>query len=178
MEDILKIGNKEVKLSNNVAWLMEYRDQFGKDATQEFIPLISVAIETLGSGLSAYKDGTIDFETLAESIEGRSFEMLLPAYNTELSTMIINITWAMAKAADESIGPPKSWVRQFDVFPFDVIVPKLWEMTTSGFVSSKNLKRLRALIEQAKKAWIETQKNKETQPSHSTTLSSPESKED
>jgi hypothetical protein len=49
----------------------------------------------------------------------------------------------MAKAADEDIDPPKRWVRQFDEFPLDVVVPAVYELVLKGFVSSKNLKRLK-----------------------------------
>ena len=175
MEKIIKIGKQEVKLSNNVAWLMEYKDQFGKDATQELIPLVATLIETLGSGLASYKDGAINLESLSESIEGRAFELMLPLYQSELSTTLINITWAMAKAADETIDPPKKWVRQFDSFPLDVIGPEVWELAVKGFVSSKNLKRLRSLLGNVKDV---VQNLKETQPSLSTQSSSLEQSED
>ena len=176
MEKIIKIGKQEVKLSNNVAWLMEYKAQFGKDATQELIPLVATLVETIGSGLASYKDGAINLESLSESIEGRAFELMLPLYQSELSTTLINITWAMAKAADETIDPPKKWVRQFDSFPLDVVGPEVWELAIKGFVSSKNLKRLRILIGNAKDA-VQNLK-KENQPSHSMTLSSQEQNED
>jgi hypothetical protein len=175
MEKIIKIGKQEVKLSNNVAWLMEYKDQFGKDATQELIPLVATLVETIGSGLASYKDGVINLESLSESIEGRAFELMLPLYQSELSTTLINITWAMAKAADETIDPPKKWVRQFDSFPLDVIGPEVWELAVKGFVSSKNLKRLRSLLGNVKDV---VQNLKETQPSLSTQSSSLEQSED
>jgi hypothetical protein len=175
MEKIIKIGKQEVKLSNNVAWLMEYKDQFGKDATQELIPLVATLVESLGSGLTAYQNGVVDLESLSESIEGRAFELMLPLYQSELSTTLINITWAMAKAADENIDPPKKWVRQFDSFPFDVVGPEVWELAVKGFVSSKNLKRLRSLIGNVKDV---VQNLKETQPSLSTQSSSLEQNED
>ena len=176
MEKIIKIGNQEAKLSNNVAWLMEYKDQFGKDATQELIPLVATMVETLGSSLTAYQNGKIDLESLSESIEGKAFEMLLPLYQAELSTTLINITWAMAKAADETIDPPKKWVRQFDSFPFDVVCPEVWDLAVKGFVSSKNLKRLRILIGNAKEA-VQNLK-KENQPLHLMTSPSQDSNED
>ena len=175
MENVIKIGEKEVKLSNNVAWLMEYKDQFGKDATQELIPLVAALIETIGSGLSSYQNGKINLEALSESIEGRAFELLLPLYQSELSTTLINITWAMAKAADEAIDPPKKWVRQFDSFPLDVVAPEVWDLAIKGFVSSKNLERLRILLGNAKDA---VRQIKESQPLHSTTSSSQEQSED
>ena len=174
MEKIIKIGKQEVKLSNNVAWLMEYKDQFGKDATQELIPLIATLVETIGSGLASYKDGAINLESLSESIEGRAFELMLPLYQSELSTTLINITWAMAKAADETIDPPKKWVRQFDSFPLDVVGPEVWELAVKGFVSSKNLKRLRILLGNAKSV---VRNLKENQPSLSTQSSSLEQNE-
>lgn len=175
MEKVIKIGKQEVKLSNNVAWLMEYKDQFGKDATQELIPLVATMIETLGSGLTAYQNGAIDLEALSEAIEGRAFELLVPIYQSELSTTLINIIWAMAKAADETIDPPKKWVRQFDSFPFDVVGPEVWDLAVKGFVSSKNLKRLRILLGNAKSV---VRNLKENQPSLSTTSSSQEQNED
>lgn len=175
MEKIIKVGKQEVKLSNNVAWLMEYKDQFGKDATQELIPLVATLVETIGSGLASYKDGAINLESLSESIEGRAFELMLPLYQSELSTTLINITWAMAKAADETIDPPKKWVRQFDSFPLDVVGPEVWELAVKGFVSSKNLKRLRTLLGNAKSV---VRNLKENQPSLSTQSSSLEQNED
>jgi hypothetical protein len=53
----------------------------------------------------------------------------------------------MAKACDESIAPPKQWIRQFDEFPLDEIVPIIYGMAFSGFVSSKNMKRLSETLE-------------------------------
>ena len=74
----------------------------------------------------------------------------------------------MAKAADETIEPPKKWVRQFDTFPVDVVLPAVYDMLLKGFVSSKNLKRLKTLGENLKNL----------QPSLSMTSSSQESNED
>ena len=52
----------------------------------------------------------------------------------------------MAKAADETIDPPRKWVRQFDAFPLDEIVPEVGELMLKGFASSKNLERLRTML--------------------------------
>jgi hypothetical protein len=74
----------------------------------------------------------------------------------------------MAKAANEDLDPPKKWVRQFDEFPLDVVVPTVYDMVLKGFVSSKNLKRLKSLKRSLKNL----------QPSHSTPSSSQGSNED
>lgn len=176
MEQIIKIGDKEVTLSNNVAWLMEYREQFNKDAAQEMIPLMATIIEALCSGAVAYDERGLNVGAIAEAVEGKAFEILMPLYNVDLSTLIINTTWAMAKAADETIPPPKKWVRQFETFPFDVVGPVLWDMNSKGFTSAKNLERLRTATAELKKALQDAKKKtgEDPQPSHLTPSSSQE----
>jgi len=166
MEKIVTIGNKEVRLNNNVAWTMEYRDQFGRDIVPAIMPIITSFMEG-ASTIIADTDGELTMEGIAEALRGRAMDILLPMYQVEFVDIVLNVTWAMAKAADEEIEPPKKWVRQFEEFPLDVIVPEIYELVVKGFVSSKNLERL-------KKAGA-TLKN--LQPLLSMTSSSPDSSE-
>lgn len=168
MEKVIKIGEHEVKLNNNVAWTMEYRDQFGKDIIPALMPVLASMIEGVSSVIAEAGADKIEIESLATAIEGRSMDILLPMFQVEFVDTIINVTWAMAKAADENIEPPKRWVRQFESFPLDVIVPSVYELIFKGFVSSKNLQRLKIIGASLKNL----------QPSHSMTLSSPGSNED
>ena len=166
MEKVIKIGEKEVRLSNNVAWTMEYRDQFNKDIVPAIMPLLSTMTEAISSVVS--EAGTdLTLQSLADAVQGHANDILLPMYQLELVDLI-NVTWAMAKAADEDIDPPRKWIRQFDDFPLDVIGPAVFELVMKGFVSSKNLIRLKGL-----KVKLEN-----LQPSHSTTSSSQDSNED
>jgi hypothetical protein len=105
---------------------------------------------------------------IAEAVQGKAMDILLPMFQVEFVDVLINVTWAMAKAADEDIAPPKQWVKQFDEFPLDVVGPAVYDLVLKGFVSSKNLKRLKNLGKTVKNL----------QPSHSTTSSSPDSNED
>lgn len=163
MEKVIKLGKQSVKLSNNFSWVMEYRDQFGKDVIQEHLPVVATMIEAVAG---AVEDDTIASMTdLFKSLEGRTLDVLLPMMNTDFSSIIINTTWAMAKTADESILPPKEWLKQFEVFPLDVIVPTIYELALKGAMTSKNLKRLMTLT-------------KTIQPLQSTPLSSQDLKED
>ena len=170
MEKIIKIGKQEVRLNNNVAWTMEYRDQFGKDILPAIMPLLASMIEGISTIMAEASDtGEITTASIAETIEGRSMDILLPMFQAEFVDLVINVTWAMAKTADENIEPPKRWVRQFDSFPVDVVGPAVFDMVLKGFVSSKNLKRLKKIGESLKTL----------QPtSHSMTSSSPDSNED
>ena len=168
MEKVIKIGKQEVRLNNNVAWTMEYRDQFGKDIVPTLMPVLASMIEGVSTVIAETGKAEITMTDLAEAIQGRTLDVLLPMFQVEFVGTIINVTWAMAKVADEDIEPPKKWVRQFETFPIDVIAPAVYELVLKGFVSSKNLKRLKNVGASLKNL----------QPSHSTISSSLDSNED
>ena len=151
MEKIITIGNKEVRLSNNAAWTLEYKDQFGKDILPVMLPLVASMIEGIASVISeAGADGELTAKNLAEAVEGRSVDILSPLFGAEFVDVVLNVIWAMAKAADERIEPPKKWIRQFDDFYLDEIVPEVFGLVTTGFVSLKNRKRLEEIGENLK----------------------------
>ena len=169
MEKIIKIGKQEVRLNNNVAWTMEYRDQFGKDILPAVMPLLASMIEGVSTIMAdASGDGELTTSSIAEALEGRTMDVLLPMFQAEFVDLVINTTWAMAKAADEGIAPPKQWVRQFEEFPIDIVGPAVFDLILKGFISSKNLRRLKKIGESVKTL----------QPSHLMTSSSPVSNED
>lgn len=146
---------------------MEYRDQFNKDILPAIMPIVAAVSEGLSSVLSEAGD-ELTTTSIAEAIQGRSMDILLPMFQAEFVDLVVNVTWAMAKVADEGIAPPKQWVRQFDGFYLDEIGPAVFDLVLKGFVSSKNLKRLKKLGENLKNL----------QPSQSMTSSSPEPNED
>lgn len=167
MTRIIKIGEKQIPLSNNSAWLLEYKDAFGQDILPAIMPLITTLIETVATAIANPGEGGITVQSVGEALQGRTIDVMVPLYQLEV-TEIQKITWAMAKTADEDIPPLKNWLRTFDVFPLDVIVPELADLITKGFVSSKNLKRLKTKTTEAAKAAA-----KRLQPSQQTTSSSP-----
>ena len=143
MKKTIMIGDVEVTLSNSIAWALEYRDQFNEDPIQKHIPLVATIAESIAAVLAeADGDGNISVTSVSQALQGRVFDLLIPLMQTEFLDTLINVTWAMAKAADDTIPPPNKWIRQFDEFPLDVVVPSVYEMLLKGFVSTKNLKRL------------------------------------
>lgn len=168
MEKIIKIGKTDVRLSNSVAWTMEYRDQFGKDIVPALMPMLMTLFEGIAAVIGEKEEITLpDVSSALGSLQGRSQEILLPLFQLEFVD-VINITWAMAKAANRDIKPPKEWARDFESFPVDVVVPVIYEMILKGFVSSKNQKRLKTISASLKNL----------QPSLSTTSFSLVSSED
>ena len=129
----------DLTLSNNVSWLMEYREQFGHDIVPDLLPIVS-AVSKLFMVLSEQTGKPVT--EVIKSIPSDTIQDTLIELAGAQAVDFLNIVWAMAKAADDDIDEPKRWAKQFDIFPIDIIAPAVWEMVLSGFVSSKNLKRL------------------------------------
>ena len=98
MEKIIKIGKKEVRLDNSAAWTMEYKEQFNKDIIPVIMPAIVSMIEGISTIISESGKTEITISDVADAIQGRSMEILLPIFQMEFVDVIINVTWAMAKA--------------------------------------------------------------------------------
>lgn len=129
----------ELTLSNNAGWLYEYRDQFGHDIVPDIMPIISAILKAMKElSTQSGKPVTEVIKSLDEDVIEDTLIELAGLQSVDL----INIVWAMAKCADDEIDEPRKWIRQFETFPLDVIVPKVWTLVLEGFVSSKNLKSL------------------------------------
>lgn len=145
MKEIITISGREVELENGAAWYMEYKDQFGRDILPALMPFFTAIVETVSTIVSESGKTELGFQEIADAVNGRAMEMLLPLYSAEITDYAINITWAMAKAANPDIDPPKKWVRQFETYPLDEVVPAVLRLALNGSVSSKNLARLESI---------------------------------
>ncbi len=147
MEKTIKIGDKDVQLSNNIGWALIYRNQFGQDIVPTLMPLLAGVVDILGGMLRKRGNGDLTVGDLAEMMDG---DELMNAYihlNGLEFADFINLTWALAKCADDAIPEPTTWVRQFDEFPVDVIGPAVFKIIFKGLVSAKNRERLTSLKE-------------------------------
>lgn len=146
MERTIKIGDNEVRLNNNIGWAIAYRDQFGRDIIPALMPMLAGALDIV-SGLinETGKTENVELGDILKLVDGDTFlDALFHLGGLELVDFI-NVTWSLAKCADEDIPEPKIWVRQFDSFPVDVIAPEVFDLMLRGVVSSKNLARLESI---------------------------------
>lgn len=149
MEKKIKIDNKtSITLSNNVGWLFVYRDQFGRDIVPTLVPVLNAGIDLV---FGVYKEtgGKLTREGIMDIDPDAITDALIQASALE-ATDLLNVTWSMAKNADESIPEPREWFKQFEVFPVDIVAPAVFEMLFKGMVSTKNSRRLRTLLESLK----------------------------
>lgn len=143
----VKFGKNEVLLNNNVGWTMIYRDQFGQDIIPSIMPLLAGVVDVVSGIAETISDkNEFSMATVAELSEsGKLEDAIIKAASAEFVDFL-NITWALAKNADDSIPEPREWIKQFDEFPVDIIGPEVFKLIFKGMVSSKNLKRMNAAI--------------------------------
>ena len=144
MEKTVQIGNKEVRLNNNIGWAIDYRDQFGQDIIPTLLPMVAAALDLIKGLLEEVEDtNNLEWRDILRLIDGDTlFDALIHLGGLEFRDFI-NITWAMAKCADDSIPEPRTWVKEFEVFPVDELAPTVFNLIFTGVVSSKNLTRLK-----------------------------------
>lgn len=139
----IKIGkDKELTLSNNLAWAMIYKTQFNHDIVPDIMPIISAVAKFIGE-LGRYNGQ--DVGDVLRQIDDDVLQDALIELCAVQFTDFINLVWAFAKANDDDIEIPEKWVKQFDEFPVDIIAPAVFELLTKGLISSKNLKSLRGM---------------------------------
>lgn len=125
---------RELTLSNNIGWAFEYREQFGHDIIPDLLPALSAVISLLGEiDKNGFDIKKVDKDTLQDALINLAGIQFID---------FINLIWAMAKTADDSIKEPKKWVKEFDTFPLDVIAPQAFKLLIDGLISTKNLPRL------------------------------------
>lgn len=146
METTIKIGDKDVRLNNRAGWTITYRDQFGHDIVPTLMPLFASGLDIV-SGIVKEVGGAgeIGLEDVLAMLDGETLLNAVIHMSGFEFVEMLNITWAMAKEADDSIPEPKTWIRQFEEFPVDVVVPQVVSLAFRGMCSSKNLERLREI---------------------------------
>lgn len=135
---------QEVTLSNNVGWLLVYKDQFGQDIVPSLIPILNAGIDLVYS-IYTTTGGKLDKDTIAK-LDTDVIEAAIYKLAGFEMVDFLHVVWAMAKNADDKIPEPKKWLNQFEVFPMDLMVPAVFDLLYKGMVSSKNSKRLQELI--------------------------------
>lgn len=148
METTIKIGEKDIRLNNRAGWTITYRDQFGHDIVPTLMPLLASGIDIVSALVrEAGGTGELKIEDILSVMDGDTLLDAVVHLSGFEFVEFLYITWAMAKEADDSIPEPKTWIRQFEEFPIDVVAPEVGKLIFKGMCSSKNLKRLSEIKE-------------------------------
>lgn len=154
MEKTIKLDSKtSIRVSNNIEWALIYKDQFGRDVLPMLIPVANTFIELAVSVMKSTGGKALDMKNAGETIKDLDITDIQSALYSLAGlefTDILNIAWAMAKAADETIEEPRVWVRSLTSFPVDAVVPVIFDMNLQFLTTTKNYKRLQAAVEALK----------------------------
>lgn len=154
MEKTIKLDSKtSIRVSNNIEWALIYKDQFGRDVLPMLIPVANTFIELAVSVMKSTGGKALDMKNAGETIKDLDISDIQSALYSLAGlefTDILNIAWAMAKAADETIEEPRVWVRSLTSFPVDAVVPVIFDMNLQFLTTTKNYKRLQAAVEALK----------------------------
>lgn len=136
MRKTIELEGQAVEINSSLGWLFCYREQFGHDILPDLLPLLDAAL----GALADIYDGEEEINVLEKINDETASRIVLALSSLEILT-VANILWAMAKNAGETRNP-NQWINDFEVFPFDVVVPETFKAIIESSVSSKNSKRL------------------------------------
>lgn len=158
MQKLIKLENgQEILLDGNLTWTMEYQNQFGHDIVPDLMPALRAAFELITAIFRDRAEINNAQEVIAALGNGNAQDALIELSGLQATDMI-HIIWALAKCADEDIAPPKQWLRQFDVFPLDKIIPEAFGLIVDSSVSLKNSTSLREGMKSAQAKIAESTK--------------------
>lgn len=132
--------NQKIKLNASLGWVLRYRAQFGHDILPDLLPMLESGLVLVGEAMD--ESGELEWRKL---LEFDTVSSAMISFAGAEFTTALNIIWAMAKNADDSIPAPFEWANQFDNFPLDKIIPEVLDAVISTVVSEKNRKRLGTL---------------------------------
>lgn len=141
IKEITISENQKIKLNASLGWVLRYRAQFGHDILPDLLPMLESGLVLVGGAMD--ESGELEWRKL---LEFDTVSTAMISFAGAEFTTALNIIWAMAKNADESIPAPFDWVNQFENFPLDKIVPEVLDALISTVVSEKNRKRLGKLV--------------------------------
>ena len=146
MKKTITIDNTEVVLDNSIGWAFEYKDQFNEDIISTLMPVLSGCLSAISAIVEETgKTKDLSAKDILPVLGSDAMMDAIVKFSMLELTQIINITWALARNADLSIPEPRRWIRQFETFPLDMVLPEVGELIISGLVSSKNLQSLEEL---------------------------------
>lgn len=150
MKKEITIGNQRVELNSSAGWLYVYREQFGRDILPDLMPIVETVLALSVKMLSNVRNNTIDLQDVVGALDDDTIDEVLIAMSGMEITTMLNIFWALAKNANEGIGRPHEFMNTFETFPADEVGPEVFKMIVKSSISSKNAKRLLAVMKSMK----------------------------
>lgn len=128
MEKTLTIDGRQVRFRATGAFFLIYKAQFGRDGLADMLGMWGELSETAEQAVE-----TVDASPSAQ-------QAMLDVLDMEI---LYNMVWTLAKAADETIPDPLTWLNEFSEFPLEHVMGELQELLQKSMVGSKKKPQLR-----------------------------------
>ena len=115
----------EINTSNR--WAYIYLDTFGHDIMPDLVPLLDTF---LGVVVDAVNGKEVNQDGVQDALYGAEY------------TTALNVIWALAKNADDSIPEAPEWYDSFEKFEDVEVIPKVFEKLIERMIGTKKLKLL------------------------------------
>jgi hypothetical protein len=112
MEKTIEIDGKQIHFKSTAATPLRYKAQFGKDYFSEILKL---------EGFTKLRTA----KNKAEALKGIDFDTFY------------NLTWILAKTADDTIPEPLEWLDGFEEFPLFEIIPQVQDLVLMSIQGKK-----------------------------------------
>lgn len=154
MIETITIDGKPIEIDSASGWTYCYREQFGHDILPDMLPIVrSLAIAAEGLLMALpdedIKKGTVSAKNIREILKNVDEYMIQDAIG-ELAgleiTTVQNIFWALAKNANSNLDQPRRFFNQFEVFPYEEVLPKVLVAIIKSSSSSKNSQSLLTML--------------------------------
>lgn len=113
MEKIVNIDGRNVKLKSTAAFIYQYKSQFGRDAMADLTGLFN----SIDAGGEMKDNSSLDL------------------------SVMYDIIWTLAKAADKSIPPVEEWLEEFSTFDIAEVMMVAVELITATINPTVNSKK-------------------------------------
>ena len=138
-----QIEGQSVVLDSSTGWLFVYRDYFGRDILPDLLPALEAVLHTISNTVGVLEGDSVEDIVKALTSDDVIDGLFIDLTGAELTT-VLNIFWSMAKNEDASIPEPQTFYKQFERFPVDEILPRMFSQIVNSCISSKNLESLKA----------------------------------
>lgn len=163
---------RTLELDNTFTWMVYYKEAFGRDIVPDLAPIMTSIIKGFFAVFSA-----VDIEKIVKAAttkqKGKSETERAAAIMEEImqkvdpddligvvyeataieSMTFLQIMWALAKCADESVGDFIEWTRTTSGMAPDMLVSEVFDLVLKGWVTENPLVKrlLKTVTEPTKK---------------------------
>lgn len=131
-----------VELNSSMGWFLIYREQFGHDILPDLMPAIDAVFGLVVDLVGDLDADELSLETLLKKLDKDMVSEALATASQMGATTMVQVLWALAKNADNSIPGPLEWMNSFEIVPLDEVFMPVIYFIVDSCVSKKKAQGL------------------------------------